>query len=154
HRRLTSRRTRPAVPVKDLMPWSWVMEELMRFQQLRPLQTISDEQASLLGMTLYPKSKLTAFAQGLVDAKDRDSYLGLINRYAEASHGGNLISDPSKLHPFIKSLYDWFAFKARPIKKDDFAKFLKTLKTGPNFVLEHEWSAIADNFLVAIERNQ
>src|SRR5262249_58565223 len=46
------------------------------------------------------------------------------------------------------------AFKARPIKKDDFAKFLKTLKTGPNFVLEHEWSAIADNFLVAIERNQ
>ena len=54
-----------------------VIEELMRFQQLRPLQTISEEQASLLGLTLYPKQTLTAFAKNLVDAADRNSYSAL-----------------------------------------------------------------------------
>ena len=130
------------------------MEELMRFQQLRSVQTISEEQTSLLGLTLYPKNQLTAFAKALVDAKERESYVGLINRYAETSNGKNIVSASSKLHPFIKALYDWLSFKARPIKKDDLDKFLQMLKTRSGFVLDDEWNSIADNLLVAIERNQ
>jgi hypothetical protein len=130
------------------------MEELMRFQQLRPLQTISEEQVSLLGLTLYPKNELTAFAKSLIDAGQKESYVALINRHAEASNGKNIISDSSKLNPFIKALYDWFSFKAKPVKKDDLDKLLKTLKTGRGFVLDDEWNSIADNLLMAIERNQ
>jgi hypothetical protein len=130
------------------------MEELMRFQQLRPLQTISEEQASALGIALYPKNKLTPFAKSLVDSKERESYVALIGRYEEASGGKNIISATSQLHPFIKALYDWFSFKARPVKKNDLDKFLQTLKTGPNFVIDDEWNSIADNLLVAIERNR
>jgi len=130
------------------------MEELMRFQQLRPLQTLSDEQKSLLGLSLYPKDELTPFAKSLVGAAGKDAYTALIGRFAEASNGKNLISSGVQLHPFIKAMYEWFSFKARPIRIDDLGKFLQTLQTEHDFVLADQWNSIADNLLVAIERSQ
>ena len=125
----------------------------MRFQHLRSPQTIADEYSSLLGLPMYPDRKLTDFATSLIAASDKETYIALINRYGKSNDASTVITDTSKVHPFIKSLYEWFSFKARPVKKEAFSKFLETIKVDGEFALEEEWNKIGDNLLVIIEKN-
>src|ERR1041385_7221160 len=125
------------------------MIELSRFQQLRPLQTTSDEETRHLGLPLYPDDTLSDFANILRNAKTKAEFSEAIARYA---HSRQILVNEKDLNPLIKSLYDWFSYKARPISLKDFTTFSKSLRIEPGLKLEDEWRAYADNLIAAIQR--
>jgi hypothetical protein len=128
------------------------MIELTRFQQLRPVQKIAEEEARQIGLPLYPDDVLSDLANSLREAASSSTYSALINRYREANKSHELTS-LKDINPVIAALYNWLSFKARPIKLDDFKAFVKTLKSGELFKLEDEWRLYADNLIVAIARH-
>lgn len=125
------------------------MTELTRFQQLRPVQKISDEEKQQVGLSLYPDENLSQLAQTLLGAKTDRVYLELINRHIE-TNGQKPISDPKSLNPVIASLYNWISFKARPIRLEDFKSFVATLDPAALPKLDDEWRRYADQLLIAI----
>lgn len=128
------------------------MIELARFQQLRPVQKIAEEEARQVGLLLYPDDKLSDLANGLRDADSRTTYAALINRHREINKQ-NELTDLKAVNPVIASLYKWVSFKARPIRLEDFKAFSATLDPGKLLMLEDEWRLYADNLVLAIARN-
>jgi hypothetical protein len=128
------------------------MIELTRFQQLRPAQKVSDEEKRQVGLPLYPDAGLSTLANHLRDSATSVRYAEVLNRYKEGNAKCEL-NDPKTIQPVIRSLYDWFSFKARPIKLDDFKSFVGSLDVTEFPKLEEEWRLYADNLVVAIERN-
>jgi hypothetical protein len=126
--------------------------ELTRFQQLRPAQKISDEEKQQIGLPLYPDAGLSPLANHLRDSATSVRYAEVLNQYKEGNAKYEL-NDPKTIQPVIRSLYDWFSFKARPIKLDDFRSFVGSLNVTEFPKLEEEWRLYADNLVVAIERN-
>ena len=127
------------------------MEEITRYQQLRPVQTLSEEEKLIAGLPLYPDEKLSDLAGKLKGAADSsETYEALINRYKEEAHGKNVLEDTNKINPLLRSMYDWLNFKARPIKVDDFRKLVLTFKINDQPDLNKEWILYADNLLLAI----
>jgi len=53
------------------------MIELTRFQQLRPVQKISEEEKRHVGLPLYPDDGLSDFANSLRDSKSSGAYTEL-----------------------------------------------------------------------------
>lgn len=125
------------------------MEEIFRFQQLRPTQKLSEEQKLLVGLPLYPDQKLSDLANDLIKSDSSSAYLSLIERYKEKNKADVLINE-SQIHPAIRALYDWLNFKARPIKKEEFQNFVASLPTSQSFDLVNEWKRYADNLILAI----
>src|SRR5713226_3384464 len=105
------------------------MIELTRFQQLRPVQKIAEEEAQQVGLPLYPDGKLSDLANSLRKADSSSTYKALISRYREVNKQ-NEITDFKAVNPVIAALYNWLSFKAQPIKLDDFKTFVATLKSG------------------------
>jgi hypothetical protein len=126
--------------------------ELTRFQQLRPAQKISDEEKQQIGLPLYPDAGLSPLANHLRDSATSVRYAEVLNQYKEGNAKYEL-NDSKTIQPVIRSLYDWFSFKARPIKLDDFKSFVGSLNVTEFPKLEEEWRLYADNLVVAIERN-
>jgi len=127
------------------------MTELTRFQQLRPAQKISDQERQHVGLPLYPDDSLSDFANSLRASKSSAAYAELVERYKKVN-AQSLVTDAKTVNPLIRALYDWFDFKARPTRLEDFKTFVKTLKpvdAPPK--LEDEWRLYADNLIVAIE---
>jgi hypothetical protein len=127
------------------------MVELARFQQLRPAQTITGEEAQQMGLQLYPDAKLSDLANSLKDAESDEAYTALLNRYREGKKS-NEISVPKSLNPVVLALYNWLNFKARPLKLEDFKAFVATLDSSALPNPEDEWRRYADNLVLAIER--
>src|SRR5215469_13773896 len=99
------------------------MTELTRFQLLRPVQKISDEDKRHIGLPLYPTENLSQLAGELRNA-DAETYSALLKRLVTE---GPSITDVKDLNPVIASLYKWLNFKARPIRRADLEEFVKTL---------------------------
>src|SRR5215471_11183456 len=114
------------------------MIELTRFQQLRPVQKISDEEKQQVGLSLYPDADLSQLAQSLLEAKSDRVYLEMINRHVDAN-GQKPITDVKSLNPVIASLYNWVSFKARPIRLEDFKSFVAGLDPAKLQNLDDEW---------------
>src|SRR5689334_6168203 len=115
------------------------MEEIFRYQQLRQTQKLSEEQKLSVGLPLYPDKNLSDLANKLIKASnDSNSYASDMARYTKGNNDGGL-TDVSQLRPTIRLLYDWLNFKARPIKKDEFKKFINSLPNDPAFDLKKEW---------------
>jgi hypothetical protein len=130
------------------------MEELFRFQQLRQVQKLPEEQKSMLGLDLYQNSNLSEFAQQLQNpAAVNHTYDSIMNRYKEENNAFNVITDVKQIHPLIHAIYGWIAFKSRPLKARDFQKFVSTLKPDNEFNLTNEWNRYADNLILAIDNN-
>jgi hypothetical protein len=127
------------------------MVELTRFQQLRPVQMIADEEATQVGLPLYPDGKLSDFAASLRDAGSSQEYTALINRYREVNKQ-NELTDLKQVNPVIAAIYNWLDFKARPIKLEDFKAFVATLKPGNLLRPDDVWRLHADNLILAFER--
>lgn len=126
------------------------MEEIFRYQQLRQAQTLPKEQHDLVGLLLYPDNKLSALATRLIQSNgNQDEYASIINRYVD-ENSGKIIRDLERVHPVIRSLYSWLDFKARPIKNEDFKKFLQSIKADEKIDLQEEWTNYADNLIIAI----
>jgi hypothetical protein len=125
------------------------MIELSRFQQLRPVQKISEEQKQQTGLLLYPDAHLSQLAQSLLEAKTDLVYLELISRHVDVN-GQKPITDVNSLNPMIASLYNWVSFKARPIRLDDFKSFVAGLDPAALPTLENEWRRYADQLVIAI----
>jgi hypothetical protein len=123
------------------------MIELNRFQQLRPLQTLAEEDALRLGLPLYPDNSPSALAKALSDTNTSGAYK---DELAGQAHSLGSLLEPKDLHPTVRSLYEWLAHKARPIRLDDFTSFIKTLKVDTQFELDEAWRRYADHFLVGI----
>jgi hypothetical protein len=128
------------------------MIELTRFQHLRPVQTIAQEEARQLALALYPDDNLSDLANSLRDANTSSAYASLINRYREANKQ-NELTGLKGINPVVAALYNWLSFKARPIKLDDFKAFVATLDPSALPNLEDEWRRYADALLLAIARN-
>ena len=127
------------------------MTELTRFQQLRPVQKISEEEKQQVGLPLYPDEKFSPLAQSLREAKTDSAYTELMNRHVE-TNGQKSISDVKALNPVIASLYNWLSFKARPIRLDDFKSFAAGLDPAALANLDDEWRLYADQLIAAIVR--
>lgn len=127
------------------------MIELTRFQQLRPAQKISEEEKRQIGLPLYPDDDLSVLANEIRDSATSDRYLEVLGRYKE-SNTKYALTDPKSIQPLIRALYDWFSFKARPIKLDDLKSFIGSLKVDEFPKLDEEWRLYADNLIVAVER--
>jgi hypothetical protein len=125
------------------------MQEIFRYQQLRPTQKLSEEQKLAVGMPLYPDQKLSELAKDLVKTESSEAYIAILNRYREKNRN-ELIINESQLNPTVRSVYEWFNFKAKPIKKDDYKQFIEALPTDKEFDLSKEWNRYADNFILAI----
>src|SRR5258708_5470091 len=126
------------------------MTELTRFQHLRPVQKISDEDKRHIGLPLYPTDDLSPLANELRNAADGETYSELVKRLAAVDP---VITDVKDLNPVIASLYKWLTFKARPIRRADLAEFIKTLDSNALWDLEAEWRRFGNELLLAIERN-
>ena len=127
------------------------MIELTRFQHLRPVQTIAQEEAQQLALALYPDGNLSELANSLRDATTSSGYTSLVNRYRETNKKSEL-TNLKGVNPVIAALYDWLSFKARPIKLDDFKAFAATLDASAVLNLDDEWRSYADNLILAISR--
>jgi hypothetical protein len=127
------------------------MIELTRFQQLRPVQKVADEDAQQIGLPLYPDSKLSDLAKPLQAADSSSTYAALISRYRKTKKQ-NELTDFEAINPVVAALYNWLSFKSRPIKLDDFKSFVATLKPGDLPKPEDEWRLYADSLILAIER--
>src|SRR5436190_19338817 len=104
------------------------MEEIFRYQQLRQTQKLSEEQKLLVGMFIYPDKTMSQLANELIELdKSGAPYASIINRYKEKDNKKNVIEDISKIDPLVHAFYDWLNFKAKPIKKDAFKKFVESL---------------------------
>jgi hypothetical protein len=127
------------------------MEEIFRYQQLRQTQKLSEEQKLLVGLALYPDQSLSGIANDLIATDDgHTSYATVISRYKEKDNKKNVLEDISGIDPSIRAMYDWLNFKARPIKKDEFKKFVESLAPNQAFDLNKEWIFYADNFILTI----
>lgn len=128
------------------------MTELIRFQHLRPATALGAEQARALGLSLYPDSSLSPFAQALIAEPERDKYSALIARFVKAG-GKKVITSMDDLNPVIRAFAEWLDFKAKPIVRTDLETFAATIDPGglPDPVAE--WNRIADNFLAAVEQD-
>jgi len=76
----------------------------------------------------------------------------LVSRYKKVNAKREL-TNLKAISPIIRALYNWFDFKAKLIKLDDFATFAKTLKAADAPDLANEWRLYADNLILAIEKN-
>jgi hypothetical protein len=125
------------------------MQELSRFQLLRPAQRISDEEKSQLGLEIFGGNDPSSFAQSLIDADTVEKYNSFVGRYSEGGKSDELIT---KRPPNIDLLRvtKWLAFKARPIRTKDLQFFLNEWKPEGSLELEKEWIRIADNYIVSI----
>ena len=129
------------------------MEELTRFMQLRQVQKLPEEYSKLLGLTLYPENKLSNLAKNIRDIGcSKNKYQSIIQAYLEKDKksGDNfIISGLNDINPIILSLYNWFDFKAWPIKIDDFKQHVQSIETR-ELVLNTEWTKSADSFILNI----
>ncbi len=127
------------------------MEEIFRFLQLRQTQKLSEEQKQLVGLPLYPDQSLSDFAKSLINVVDtNEQYSDVISRYREKNNNKNIITDINNINPVVHSIYDWLNFKAKPLKIDDFKKFIQSLPQVQDFDIKKEWINYADNLIIAI----
>lgn len=129
------------------------MEELTRFMQLRQVQKLSEEYAEFLGLKLYPENKLSDLAKELKGIGcNRDKYKSFIQAYKEKderSNGKLIISELNEINPVILSLYNWFDYKAWPIKIDDFKQHVQSIENR-EVDLNTEWIRFADSFILDV----
>lgn len=130
-----------------------VMEELTRFMQLRQVQKLSKEYMDFLGLQLYPEKGLSNLGKELREATcRRDQYESSIQAYKERdkkSNGKLLVSDVNDIDPVILSLYNWFDYKAWPIKIEDFKKHIQNIESR-DVDLKTEWTRYADSMILDI----
>jgi hypothetical protein len=127
------------------------MVELTRFQQLRPVQKISEEETRQVGLPLYPDTNLSNLANSLRAATSSTDYTALLDQFREANKQ-NEMTDLTAVSPVVVAMYNWLNFKARPIKLGDFKAFAATLKSSNLPNLEDQWLFYADNLILAIDR--
>jgi hypothetical protein len=129
------------------------MEELARFMQLRQVQKLSEEYAEFLGLKLYPENKLSSLAKKIIDigcSKDKfESIIKALNEKDKKSNGTLLISTLDQMDPVVRSLYNWFDYKARPIKIDDFKQHVQSIQYR-KVDLQTEWIRYADSFILNV----
>jgi hypothetical protein len=128
------------------------MSELIRFQHLRPATVLRAEQASTLGLPLYPDGEPSSFAQALLTEQDREKYRALVARFSKGGSGAVIMS-PDDLNPVIRAFAEWLDFKATPIRRDDLEAFAQSLDPSKLSDVEAEWTRIADSLLVGIEED-
>jgi len=132
------------------------MNEILRFLQVRPVQKISEEEKKFTGLPIYPINSISPLVEALRNAKcEKGKYTEIIKTYKKGGKKSKYISNIKNLHSIIVMMYEWFDYKAKPIKNEQFEHFiqyelLKDLKTLKGFSLKNEWQRIADNFLVRI----
>jgi hypothetical protein len=127
------------------------MEEITRYQQLRPVQKLEEESKAHVGLPIYPDKKLSELATRLANSKNNKAdYSSIIKRYSEEDGARNVVDNLNKITPLIRSLYTWLEFKAKPIKIDDFKTFVKTLKLDNAFDINNHWISYADNLILSI----
>jgi len=129
------------------------MEELTRFMQLRQVQKLPEEYREFLGLKLYPENELSNLAKKIRGIScSEDKYESFIQKYREKdkkSNGILIISELNEINPVILSLYNWFDYKAWPIKIDDFKENVKNIEVG-EVDLHTEWLRIADNLILDV----
>jgi len=113
---------------------------------------IADEEAQQVGLPLYPDGKLSDFALSLQDAGNRQDYMALIQRYDEVNKQ-KPITELKAVNPVIAAFNQWLDFKARPIKLEDFKNFVATLQSRELLRPDDVWRNLADNLILAIERD-
>jgi hypothetical protein len=127
------------------------MEELFRYLQLRQSQKLSEEQKNFVGLPIYPSDDYSPLAKKLIEINkgntDSDSVVRSVEEYIRTE---KIIEDTTNLQPAISAIYDWLNFKARPLKTADFTDFLLSLNPIEEFDLIKEWTAYADNLVIAI----
>ena len=128
------------------------MSELIRFQHLRPATVLRAEQASTLGLPLYPDGEPSSFAQALLAEQDREKYRALVARFSKGGSGAVIMS-PDDLNPVIRAFAEWLDFKATPIRRDDLEAFAQSLDPSKLSDVKAEWTRIADSLLVGIEED-
>ena len=122
------------------------MQELIRFQQLRQVQKTSDEEKLQLALPMYPDYSLSDLANRLRDAKNTEEYSAIVDRTRDG-----VVTELKSVHPTVRALYNWFDFKARPVRLDDFKAFVRSIKAD-RLKLEDEWRQYADSLLISIEK--
>lgn len=130
------------------------MEEILRFQHLRQVQKVSDEEKRHLGLALYYNNQLSELATKLENAgAGKNSYSSIMEEYKNKNHGRDIITGLNQINPSIASIYKWLDFKAKPIKFADFKQFVQSIDPANQPDLAPEWTLYADNLLFAIYNN-
>lgn len=127
------------------------MIELSRFQHLRPLQKISEQEKQQIGLPLYPDPQLSELAQALRETTSSSAYTELAAGHRERVRQAG-VDDVKSVNPVIAALYRWFSFKARPVKLDDFSAEINKLDPADLPDLDDQWRRYADALILAIER--
>lgn len=127
------------------------MEELARFIQLRQVQRLSEEYSEFFGLQLYDENKFSDLARELRAVScSGDDYESIIQAFKERdkkSRDKLIISDLNEIDPVILSLYNWFDYKAWPIKIDDLKQHALSIEST-EVDLHSEWTRIADSFVL------
>ncbi len=127
------------------------MEEITRFQQLRQAQKLPAEQKFKVGIPLYPDTNLSDLSHELKKIEcDKGEYAAIFQRLAKSRH---FIYDTREINAVLLALYNWFGFKARPIRWTDFEVFVKNIKDDKEPDILKEWRRIADSLLWSIYNN-
>jgi hypothetical protein len=129
------------------------MVELSRFQQLRPTQTIAEEQKRQGRLPLYPDGMLSDLGRDLLAANDSRAYQSVLAGARQSGHLAEL-TGPAGVDKVVGTIYAWLQFKARPVRVADLAALAPALKPTDLGVLEVRWRLYADNLLLAIDRGE
>src|SRR5260370_6349118 len=78
--------------------------------------------------------------------------MALIQRYDEVNKQ-KPITELKAVNPVIAAFNQWLDFKARPIKLEDFKNFVATIQSRELLRPDDVWSNLADNLILAIERD-
>lgn len=125
------------------------MQELSRFQLLRPAQSVSEEEKGQLGLELFGGKSPSPFAQSLIDADTAEQYSSIVGGYAKRGESEQLVTKTPP-NADILAVAKWLAFKAKPIRAQGLENFLSEWKPKGSLELEKEWVRIADNYIVSI----
>ncbi|MBL7697997.1 MAG: hypothetical protein JNK79_07555 [Chitinophagaceae bacterium] len=129
------------------------MQEITRYQQLRPAQKIAEEETLFLGLNLYPDNNLSELAINLAECTSNEAYNAIYHKYKE-KNVSSIIRDLSKINPVVRKIYDWINFKAKPLKADDFLQLMNSLDMNELTDLKGLWYYYADNLVLSIIENR
>lgn len=129
-----------------------LMDEIIRFQQLRQAQRLPEEQKARVGLSLYPDDKPSALQSQLVSSHcDRKAHAALFERLEKSGH---FVRDIKDVDPVVAALYNWFVFKSRPVRWAHFEEFAGGLSFQTGFDLAEQWMRIADSLLWAVYNDE
>ncbi|CAM3380692.1 hypothetical protein [Zobellia roscoffensis] len=132
------------------------MKEVFRFNRIRPVNLLFEEEKETVGIPLFPNSSDDSFALFYLD---REKYFEAMIKSMQESQ--LFVYMPEQLSPVVQKLYLWLQKCSRPITLEKFQAFYnQTLKPiinqKPDFSLDKEWHKCSHSFLMKLfkkERN-